>query len=108
MTGIDRPRPRSENPPPSRARQGPQAAKEQQYRHLVRLGWELNKRGVRAVVDLPSKGEPVLMVPREPGVLRIMAFAHKGAWLYTWGRGRAQRVPVVADDAAERIWEVAR
>ncbi|MEV6983615.1 hypothetical protein AB0M95_20495 [Sphaerisporangium sp. NPDC051017] len=86
----------------------PRTTGEQRFYHLVRLAWALNRRGLRAVVDLPLKSEPVLVVPREGGVLRVMAFSHKGAWVYTWGRGQGQRVQVSADDAADRIWEVAQ
>jgi hypothetical protein len=82
--------------------------REQQYFHLVRLAWNLNRRGLRTAVELPLKTEPVLVVPREPGALRIMAFSQGGTWVYTWRRGRDHQVRVLADDAADRIWEVAQ
>ncbi|MBB4704760.1 hypothetical protein BJ982_006304 [Sphaerisporangium siamense] len=37
-----------------------------------------------------------------------MAFTRKGAWTYTWGRGRAQKVTAPADEAADRIWGLAQ
>ncbi|MEU9888246.1 hypothetical protein [Sphaerisporangium sp. NPDC051011] len=80
--------------------------KEQQYYHLVRLAWNLNRRGLRVAVDLPLKTEPVLVVPRTTGALRVMAFNAKGTWVYTWGQGPDQRVRVLADDAPDRIWEL--
>jgi hypothetical protein len=82
--------------------------REEQYMRLVRLAWDLHRRGLRAVVDLPLKMEPVLVVSRTAGSLRVMALSHKGNWVFTWGRGRGQRVRALADDAAERIWEVAQ
>ncbi|MFC7386292.1 hypothetical protein [Sphaerisporangium rhizosphaerae] len=76
---------------------------------MVRLAWNLNRRGLRAAVDLPLKTEPVLMVTRTATAsLRVMAYCAKGTWVYTWGRGRDQQVRALADDAAERIWEVAQ
>ncbi|MEV6981186.1 hypothetical protein AB0M95_07990 [Sphaerisporangium sp. NPDC051017] len=86
----------------------PQTTKAQQYHHLVTLAWELSRRGLRAVVDLPLKTDPVLVVPRTASAVRVMACLHRGTWLYTWGRGSGQRVPVTADDAADRVWEVAQ
>ncbi|WP_181870954.1 hypothetical protein [Sphaerisporangium album] len=82
--------------------------REEQYRHLVRLAWSLNKRGLRAVVDLPLKSDPVLLLPRTGSPLRVMALARRGTWTFTWGRGRDQRVAAPADEAADRIWEVAQ
>ncbi|MEV7964998.1 hypothetical protein AB0O34_03325 [Sphaerisporangium sp. NPDC088356] len=81
---------------------------EQQFIHLVRLAWDLHKRGLSAAVDLPRRQEPTLLVSRVPGPLRVMAVAKGGRWFFTWGRGRKQRVRALADDAADRIWEVAR
>jgi hypothetical protein len=80
--------------------------KEEQFVHLVRLAWDLNKRGVNTAVDLPIKKEPVLLVPRASGPLRVMALLRKETWFFTWGRGHDQRVRALAGDAADRIWEV--
>ncbi|MDH2428588.1 hypothetical protein [Sphaerisporangium sp. TRM90804] len=82
--------------------------REEQYIHLVRLAWDLHRRGLSAAVDLPSRKEPVLLVPRTTGQLKVMAWAQNGRWFFTWGRGRAQRVRALARDAADRIWVVAR
>lgn len=83
-------------------------AGQQQYVHLVRLAWDLNRLNVRTLVDLPLKKEPVLLIPREPGPLRVMALSRKGTWYFTWGRGEEQRVRALADDAVMRVWEIAQ
>ncbi|MFC6082823.1 hypothetical protein [Sphaerisporangium aureirubrum] len=83
--------------------------REQQYLYLVRLAWSLYRRGLRVTVDLSLKSEPVLIAPRTGAAsLRVMVCRTKGIWIYTWGRGDSQRVRVLADDAADRIWEVAQ
>ncbi|MEO3808329.1 hypothetical protein ABGB17_04935 [Sphaerisporangium sp. B11E5] len=84
------------------------AEREQQYHHLVRLAWSLNRRGLRTSIDLPLRSEPVLLVQRMSSPLRVMAFSSKGRWVYTWGRGDGQRVWVLSDDAADRVWEAAQ
>ncbi|MEV7966145.1 hypothetical protein AB0O34_09190 [Sphaerisporangium sp. NPDC088356] len=81
---------------------------EEQFIHLVRLAWDLHKRGLDAAVDLPSRKEPVLLVTRPSGPLRVMALVRNGTWFFTWGRGRDQRVRALAGEAAERLWEVAQ
>ncbi|GGK98558.1 hypothetical protein Sme01_62290 [Sphaerisporangium melleum] len=82
--------------------------RETQYIHLVRLAWDLHRRGLGAAVELASGLEPVLLVHRPNDALRVMALAREGTWFFTWGRGRDHRVRALANDAAERIWEVAR
>ncbi|WP_214409700.1 hypothetical protein [Sphaerisporangium fuscum] len=81
---------------------------QQQFIHLVRLAWELRLRGLGAAVELKVKKEPVLLVPRSSAALRVMAVSRKGMWFFTWGRGEGQRVRALAEDAAERVWEVAQ
>ncbi|MEU8272098.1 hypothetical protein AB0B89_33715 [Sphaerisporangium sp. NPDC049002] len=82
--------------------------KEEQFIHLVRLAWDLHRRGLGAAVELPMGKDPALLVPRESGPLRVMALARKGTWFYTWGRGEDRRVRALAGDAADRVWEVSR
>ncbi|MGW4641521.1 hypothetical protein ACWEN6_23575 [Sphaerisporangium sp. NPDC004334] len=81
---------------------------EQQFIHLVRLAWDLRKRGLGAAIELPSRDQPVLLLARTPGPVRVMAVALDGRWFFTWGRGRARRIRALADDAADRVWEVAQ
>jgi hypothetical protein len=81
---------------------------EQQFTHLMRLAWDLRKLGLRTMVDLPPRTEPVLVIPRAAGALKVMAVHRKGAWVFTWGRGRDQGVRALVDGAADRIWEVAQ
>ncbi|MGW4637808.1 hypothetical protein ACWEN6_04725 [Sphaerisporangium sp. NPDC004334] len=58
--------------------------REQQYYHLVRPAWSLNRRGLRAAVELPLKTEPVVVVPRTAtSALRVMACSVRGIWVYT-------------------------
>ncbi|MEU8266666.1 hypothetical protein AB0B89_05815 [Sphaerisporangium sp. NPDC049002] len=72
------------------------------------MAWDLHKRGLSAAVDLPRGKEPILLVTRPSGPLRVMALVLNGTWFFTWGRGRDQRVRALAGEAAERVWEVAR
>ncbi|MFG1875006.1 hypothetical protein ACGFIV_09235 [Sphaerisporangium sp. NPDC049003] len=81
---------------------------EEQFIHLVRLAWDLHKRGLSAAVDLPSREEPILLVPRTSGPLKVMAMSRKGTWFFTWGRGEGQRVRALSGDAADRIWDLAQ
>jgi hypothetical protein len=79
-----------------------------QFIHLVRLAWDLRARGLGTAVDVPIKKDPVLVIPRASGPLRVMALARKGTWFFTWGRGEDQRVRALADNAADRVWELAQ
>jgi hypothetical protein len=87
---------------------GARDRRQEQFLHLVRLAWDLHKRGLSAAVDLPRRQEPTLLVPRAPDPLRVMALAGKGGWFFTWGRGEGQRVRALAEDAADRVWEAAQ
>jgi hypothetical protein len=78
---------------------------EEQFIHLVRLAWDLHKRGLSAAVDLPRGKEPRLMLPRASETLRIMALARGETWFFTWGRGEDQRVRALSEDAVARVWE---
>jgi hypothetical protein len=89
---------------PVSAKTAPRSRQEEQFIHLVRLVWELRQRGVSAAVDLPSREEPTLLVPRTAGPLKIMARVRDGRWFFTWGRGRDQKVWASAD----QIWKVVR
>ncbi|WP_181871386.1 hypothetical protein [Sphaerisporangium album] len=80
----------------------------QQLIHLVRLGWELRKRGLSSAIDLRTGRQPTLLIPRTPAPLKVMALLRDGRWFFTWGRGRAQMVRALADDASERVWEAAQ
>ncbi|MFC7383861.1 hypothetical protein [Sphaerisporangium rhizosphaerae] len=82
--------------------------REEEYIHLVRLAWDLNVRGLSAAVDLPSGGGPVLLVAKGSGLLKVTALAQDGQWFFTWGRGRAQQVRALADDAADRVRQAVR
>ncbi|MEU8054621.1 hypothetical protein [Microbispora bryophytorum] len=79
-----------------------------QFIHLVRLAWDLHMRGVSAAVDLPKSKEPTLVLPRTVDTIKIMALLQNGQWFFTWGRGREQRVSAMAEEAAERVWELAQ
>jgi hypothetical protein len=81
---------------------------EEQYIHLVRLAWDLHKRGLSGAVDLSRGKEPVLLIYWPSGTLKVMASFRDGRWFFTWGRGRDQRVRAVVDDAADRVWEAAQ
>lgn len=83
-------------------------AKQEQFIHLVRLAWDLHKRGLNGAVDLSRGKEPVLLLYRVPAPLTVMASFQEGRWFFTWGRGRDQRTRALAEDAAERVWEVAQ
>jgi hypothetical protein len=81
-------------------------AQEHQFIHLVRLAWDLRTRGLSTTVHMPREGQPVVLVPRANGPVRIMAVVQGGQWLFTWGRGRDQWVHSLANDAVDRIWEI--
>ena len=110
MTGQDlrSRRNRPDSDAPGKAGRVTRGMREQQLLHLVRVAWDLNKRGVPTAVDLPLKKEPVLAVPRVTGPLRVMALSQNGTWYFTWGRGEGHRVRALSDDAADRIWEAAQ
>jgi hypothetical protein len=81
---------------------------QEQFIHLVRLAWDLRRRGLRSLIDLPTGAEPALLVSRMSTPLRVMVLARDGTWFFTWGRGRAQKVKALAEDAPDRVWEAAQ
>ncbi|WP_424537225.1 hypothetical protein ACOZ38_41235 [Sphaerisporangium viridialbum] len=82
--------------------------KEEKLIHLVRLAWDLNKRGVSTAIELSTKTEPVLLVPQAPEPMRIMTLVLQKTWFFTWGRGEGQRVRALTGDAVDRVWEAAQ
>ncbi len=81
---------------------------EEEFIHLIRLAWDLRRRGLGTAVELAPRKDPVLLVPRPSGSLRVMALRRKGVWFFTWGRGESRRVRALADDAADHIWGAAQ
>jgi hypothetical protein len=81
---------------------------EEQFIHLVRLAWDLRMLGLATTVELRIRKEPVLLVPRAAGPLKVMALKIRKTWHFTWGRGKDQRVRALSSDAVTRVWEMAR
>ncbi|MBB6474653.1 hypothetical protein [Sphaerisporangium rubeum] len=81
---------------------------QEQFIHLVRLAWDLRRRGLGSAIDLPTGAEPALVVSRASRPLKVMALARDGKWFFTWGRGRDQKVGALAEDAPDRVWEAAQ
>ncbi|GAA3016460.1 hypothetical protein GCM10017559_45070 [Streptosporangium longisporum] len=92
------------------ARHPQEHREEQQFIHLVRLAWDLHERGMRASVELPVGGEPVLLVSPSLPLFstRVMAVRRGRDWWFTWGRDAKQSVPALAPHAADLIREVAQ
>ncbi|GAA1273912.1 hypothetical protein GCM10009677_28930 [Sphaerisporangium rubeum] len=86
----------------------PRTIKEIQYTHLVRLAWELNKRGVGTVLSIPTNNAVTLLFPRASQRVKIMVVQINQVWFYAWGRSRAHRVSTRDPDAVERVWELAQ
>ncbi|MEU4836534.1 hypothetical protein [Streptosporangium sp. NPDC023615] len=65
---------------------------------------------MRASVDLPVRGEPVLLVsPSLPAfATRVMAVRRDREWWFSWGRDVKQSVPALAPHAADLIRQVAQ
>ncbi|WP_326641029.1 hypothetical protein OG884_00580 [Streptosporangium sp. NBC_01755] len=80
---------------------------EDRFIHLVRLAWDLRYLGVATTVELPLTGEPRVVMPRAVGDLRVTALFQHGGWIFTWGRGRTQRVDAFSEDAVRRILKAA-
>ncbi|GAA0970214.1 hypothetical protein GCM10009555_018750 [Acrocarpospora macrocephala] len=80
---------------------------QQQYVHLVRLAWDLHTLGVSPAVELGPERVPAVRISRARGPIRVMAWLTDGAWVFTWGRSRDQRIEVFDTRAAARIARVA-
>lgn len=79
-----------------------------QFIHLVRLAWDLRDLGVASVVRVPRDGEPSVEVLAPLGLVRVRAGRRGRTWVFTWGRSHARQVRAMAEDASERIAQVAR
>ncbi|MEO3856681.1 hypothetical protein ABGB08_17370 [Acrocarpospora sp. B8E8] len=80
---------------------------QQQYVHLVRLAWDLHTLGVSPAVELGPDRVPAVRISRARGPVRVMAWFTDGAWVFTWGRSRDQRIEVFDTRAATRIARLA-
>jgi hypothetical protein len=83
---------------------------EEQFIHLVRLGWDLRDLGVCTSLVLPVIGEPVLeIMSAGRSRVRIAAARHGGEWVFTWRPWwarwwrRGEQIWVGADNAADMI-----
>ncbi|MET8051013.1 hypothetical protein ABZU75_25765 [Streptosporangium sp. NPDC005286] len=79
---------------------------EDRFIHLVRLAWDLRYLGVATRVELPVTSEPCVVVG-EAGSVRVTTLFQHGVWVFTWGRGRTQRVDAFNEDAARCILKAA-
>ncbi|MFI6512866.1 hypothetical protein ACIBCT_35140 [Streptosporangium sp. NPDC050855] len=58
-------------------------------------------------MELPLKKDPRLAVMLPVETLRVYAMLFSGQWFFSWGRGHMQRIDALADNAAQKIYEVA-
>ena len=77
-----------------------------QVKYLTWLAWELNRRGLGTVINLPAKHEFTLLLPRTSDPVKIMANNINEVWFFTWGRGNGHRIRVKDPDVVERVWEL--
>jgi len=75
---------------------------EQRYIHLVRLAWDLRCLGLGARLEVPQQIEPYLLVLGAKRELRVVILTERG-WVFRWGRGKAGRVDVLNEKAAQII-----
>ncbi|WP_326829291.1 hypothetical protein OIE13_34665 [Streptosporangium sp. NBC_01810] len=58
---------------------------EQQFIHLVRLGWDLRVLGVTTSLVIPAAGPPVLEISSTAGVeIRVRVIRRAWGWVFTW------------------------
>jgi hypothetical protein len=83
---------------------------QEQFIHLVRLGWDLRVLGVATSLVVPATGPPVLEVLSTSGVrVRIRVIHRAWGWGFTWRPWwsrlwrRSEWVWAEADNAADVI-----
>ncbi|MEU4403175.1 hypothetical protein AB0F88_01550 [Streptosporangium sp. NPDC023963] len=88
---------------------------QEQYIHLVRLGWDLRALGISASVVVPAAGPPVLEIMSASGVrLRVWVVHRAWGWAFTWRPWwsvlwrRSDWVWAEADNAADMIVSAVR
>ncbi|MGW0192081.1 hypothetical protein [Nonomuraea sp. NPDC003201] len=74
-----------------------------QYARLVPLAWNLHTVGLAVALQLPAKDEPVLVIARASGLLKVRVAACGAGWVFTWGRGLDHCVDT---DALERATQI--
>ncbi|MFD8529656.1 hypothetical protein ACFV0L_19790 [Streptosporangium canum] len=58
---------------------------QEQYIHLVRLGWDLRVLGVSNSLVIPAAGPPVLEIMSTAGVeVRVRVIRRAWGWVFTW------------------------
>lgn len=58
---------------------------QQQFIHLVRLGWDLRVLGVTKSLVIPATGPPVLEIFSTVGVeIRVRVVRRAWGWVFTW------------------------
>lgn len=64
---------------------GERDLQQEQYIHLVRLGWELRLLGASTLVVVPAVGPPVLEIMSRAGVRARIRVVHRSwGWAFTW------------------------
>ncbi|MFF5108429.1 hypothetical protein [Streptosporangium sp. NPDC000509] len=87
-----------------------QCGSQEQFVHLVRLGWDLRGLGLGTSLVLPHRGQPILEVMSENETrVRITAVRRARGWVFVWRPwwARAWRpgeaICAEADNAADVI-----
>ncbi|MEU4834931.1 hypothetical protein [Streptosporangium sp. NPDC023615] len=83
---------------------------QEQYIHLVRLGWDLRVLGISTSVVVPAVGPPVLEIMSASGVrLRVRVVHRAWGWVFIWRPWwsvlwrRREWICAEADNAADMI-----
>lgn len=83
---------------------------QEQFIHLVRLGWDLRVLGVATSLVVPAAGPPLLEILSPSGVrVRIRVIHRAWGWVFTWRPWwsrlwrRSEWVWAEADNAADVI-----